>query len=162
MTVRVGEVEVGEMAPEFCLPNHEKVETCLKDFRGKWVVLYFYPKDNTPGCTKEACDFSDNLSEFEKLDAMVIGVSPDPVERHQKFIAKHNLRIMLLSDVDKEVLKMYSVWKQKKMYGRTYMGVERSTFIIDPEGKIARVWRKVRVKGHVAEVAKALAELTGS
>ena len=152
-------LEVGEPAPDFCLPNQDGNETCLKDFRGKWIVLYFYPRDNTPGCTQEACDFTNHLGDFERLNAVVLGVSPDTVESHRRFIAKHDLKITLLSDTSHEVLEKYGVWKQKKMYGKTYMGVERSTFIIDPEGNIAHVWRRVRVKGHVDQVAQKLQEL---
>ncbi len=146
-------------APEFCLPNQDETEICLRDLAGKWVVLYFYPKDNTPGCTTEACDFTNELEEFEDLDAVILGVSPDSPKKHRNFIEKKDLKITLLSDEDKEMLKAYGAWGLKKMYGKEYEGVIRSTFIIDPEGEIVAEWRKVRVKGHVEEVKNKLKEL---
>ena len=146
-------------APEFCLPNQDETEICLRDLAGKWVILYFYPKDNTPGCTTEACDFTNELEEFEDLDAVILGVSPDSPKKHRNFIEKKDLKITLLSDEDKEVLKAYGAWGLKKMYGKEYEGVIRSTFIIDPEGEIVAEWRKVRVKGHVEEVKNKLKEL---
>ena len=146
-------------APEFCLPNQDETEICLRDLSGKWVVLYFYPKDNTPGCTTEACDFTNELEEFEDLDAVILGVSPDSPKKHRNFIEKKGLKITLLSDEDKEVLKAYGAWGLKKMYGKEYEGVIRSTFIIDPNGEIVAEWRKVRVKGHVEEVKNKLKEL---
>lgn len=149
-------VEVGKAAPQFSLKNQDGIEISLKDLKGKWVVLYFYPKDNTPGCTVEACDFSAALPDFKELDAVVLGVSPDSVKSHQNFIQKQNITFTLLSDEEKEVAKAYDVWKLKKNYGKEYMGVERSTFLIDPEGKIAKIWRKVSVKGHADEVKAAL------
>ena len=152
-------LEVGTKAPEFCLPNQDENEVCLRDLKGKWIVLYFYPKDNTPGCTTEACDFTANLPAFEDLDAVVLGVSPDSPKRHRNFIEKKELGITLLSDEDKKVLEEYGVWQLKKMCGREYMGVVRTTYIIDPEGKIAEVWSNVRVKGHVDKVRERLAEL---
>lgn len=144
-------VKEGMKAPDFELPasNGEKVK--LSDFRGKNVVLYFYPKDMTPGCTTEACDFRDNYESFSELDTVILGVSPDPVERHEKFIEKHGLPFILLADEDHQVSEAYGVWKLKKNFGREYMGIERSTFIIDKEGNIAKEWRKVKVKGHVEE-----------
>ncbi len=152
-------VEAGQKAPEFCLPNSDEVEICLRDLKGKWVVLYFYPKDLTPGCTTEACEFSEALPDFEGMDAVILGVSPDPAEKHRKFIEKKDLKITLLSDEDKEVLKAYGAWGPKKLYGREYEGVIRSTFIIDPDGNVAAVWPKVRVKGHVEAVKQKLEEL---
>jgi peroxiredoxin Q/BCP len=149
-------VEVGKAAPQFSLKNQDGIEISLKDLKGKWVVLYFYPKDNTPGCTVEACDFSAALPDFKELDAVVLGVSPDSVKSHQNFIQKQNITFTLLSDEEKEVAKAYDVWKLKKNYGKEYMGVERSTFLIDPEGKIVKIWRKVSVKGHADEVKAAL------
>jgi len=154
-------LEIGQKAPDFCLPNQDSEEICLRDLRGSWVVLYFYPKDNTPGCTTEALDFSAHLSEFEALGATVLGVSPDSVKKHQNFIAKKELKVTLLSDEDKEVLEEYGVWQLKKNYGREYMGVVRTTYLIDPDGNIAYVWPKVRVKGHVEAVREKLAELRG-
>ena len=152
-------IEVGQKAPDFCLPNQDEVEICLKDLKGKWVVLYFYPKDNTPGCTTEAKDFTEHLKEFEELDAVVLGVSPQNCESHRKFIQKHDLKVTLLCDTDKEVLKAYGAWGKKKMYGKEYEGVIRTTVLIDPEGKIAYIWPKVRVKGHVEQVKEKLKEL---
>ncbi len=156
----MAELKAGDLAPEFCLPDADEKEVCLKDFRGKWVVLYFYPKDNTSGCTREAIDFTEHLEEIEKLGAVVLGVSPDSTKSHVKFREKHNLKVTLLSDPEHKVLEMYGVWQLKKMYGREYYGVVRSTFLIDPDGKIAHIWRKVKVKGHVDDVINRLKELT--
>ncbi len=151
-------VEVGQKAPPFCLPDEEGKEVCLEDFRGKWVVLYFYPKDNTPGCTKEAQAFSELLDKFEELGAVVLGVSPDSVESHRKFKEKKGLKVRLLSDESKDVLKSYGVWQKKKMYGREYDGVVRTTYLIDPEGNVAHLWKRVRVKGHAEAVLNKLRE----
>ncbi len=151
----------GDEAPNFCLPNQDGKEVCLNSFRGKWVVLYFYPKDNTKGCTQEALDFTSRLDEFESIGAVVLGVSPDSIRSHKRFAERHGLKVTLLSDESKEVLKSYGVWKLKKRYGREYYGVERSTFIIGPDGVIRKVWRNVRVKGHVDEVLSTLKELVG-
>jgi len=152
-------LEIGDKAPEFCLPNQDEVEICLRDLVGKWVVLYFYPKDNTPGCTTEACDFTEALPYFEDLSAVVLGVSPDSPKKHRNFIEKKDLKITLLSDEEKEVCEKYGVWQLKKNYGREYMGVVRSTFLINPEGIISAIWSKVRVKGHVEAVSKKIKEL---
>jgi len=152
---------LNQKAPEFCLPNQDETEICLRDLAGKWVVLYFYPKDNTPGCTTEACDFTDNLEEFEELDAVILGVSPDSPKKHRNFIEKKNLKITLLSDENKEVLKKYGAWGLKKMYGKEYEGVIRSTFIISPDGEIVAQWKNVKVKGHVEKVKEKLKELQG-
>ena len=152
-------IEIGHKAPEFCLPNQDNEEICLRDLRGTWVVLYFYPKDSTPGCTTEACDFTEALPDFTELGATILGVSPDSVKRHQNFIAKKDLKITLLSDEEKEVLQAYGVWQLKKNYGREYMGVVRSTYLIDPDGNVAAVWEKVRVKGHVEAVMAKLEAL---
>jgi len=154
-------LNVGDTVPDFCLPNQDEEEICLRDIRGKWIVLYFYPKDNTPGCTTEACDFTEALPDFEGLNAIILGVSPDSPKKHRNFIEKKGLRITLLSDEEKELCKLFGVWQLKKNYGREYMGVVRSTFIIDPDGKIAEKWEKVRVKGHVDEVKSRLKELQG-
>ena len=156
------ELSIGSEAPNFCLPNQDGEEVCLEDHRGKWVVLYFYPKDNTKGCTLEALDFTLNKAALEAMGATVLGVSPDSVESHEGFCMKHNLTITLLSDTEHEVLKKYGVWQLKKMYGREFHGVVRSTFLIDPEGRIAHEWRKVSVDGHVDAVKEKLAELKGS
>ncbi len=153
-------VEIGDEAINFCLPDKDEKQVCLEDFRGKWIVLYFYPKDNTSGCTREAKDFTTLLEEFEKNNAVIIGISPDPPKKHLSFIMKHELKVLLLSDTEHKVLEQYGAWQLKKMYGREYMGVVRSTFLIDPEGKIAYAWRKVRVKGHAEAVLKKLIELT--
>ena len=153
--------EIGEKAPDFCLPNQDNEEVCLRDLQGSWVVLYFYPKDNTPGCTTEALDFTAHLNEFQGLGATVLGVSPDSVRKHQNFIAKKELKVTLLSDEEKELCQAYGVWQLKKNYGREYMGVVRSTFLIDPDGIIRAKWEKVRVKGHVEEVLATLRELAG-
>jgi len=149
----------GNKAPEFSLPDENGKIVNLKDLRGKWVVLYFYPKDNTPGCTIEAQDFTAELQEFEKLSATVFGISRDSAESHRKFIEKKELKITLLSDADHKVMEDFGVWQLKKMYGKESMGIVRSTFLIDPDGKIAHVWPKVSVKGHVDEVKRVLADL---
>jgi peroxiredoxin Q/BCP len=146
-------------APEFCLPNQDETEICLRDLVGKWIILYFYPKDNTPGCTKEACDFSEALEEFEDLDAIILGVSPDSPKKHRNFIEKKNLKITLLSDENKEVIKKYGAWGIKKMYGKEYEGVIRSTFIINPQREIVAEFKNVRVKGHIDKVKEKLKEL---
>jgi len=153
-------LKIGEKAPKFCLPNQDEEEICLRDLQGSWIVLYFYPKDNTPGCTTEACEFTAALPDFSGLGAAILGVSPDSPKKHRNFIEKKELGITLLSDEEKEVCETYGVWQLKKNYGREYMGVVRSTFLIDPDGTIAAVWEKVRVKGHVAEVKEKLADLS--
>ncbi len=154
----------GEKAPEFCLKGIDKKgnekEFCLKDFIGgkKHLVLYFYPKDNTPGCTTEACDFRDNMNRLTRK-ATVVGVSPDSIKSHLKFQEKHGLNFTLLSDPNREVLKAFDAWGEKKMYGKVREGVIRSTFIIDPEGTIKKIWRNVKVKGHVEEVLETIKSL---
>ncbi|WP_100398048.1 thioredoxin-dependent thiol peroxidase [Bacillus sp. FJAT-44742] len=145
-------VKEGQQAPDFSLPASNGETVSLSEFKGKNVVLYFYPKDMTPGCTTQACDFRDFSEEFEKTDTVVIGISPDPMERHKKFIEKHGLSFLLLADEDKKAAEAYEVWKLKKNFGKEYMGIERSTFVIDKQGKIVKEWRKVRVKEHVEEV----------
>lgn len=151
--------EEGKRAPAFSLPASTGKNVSLKDLRGKkWIVLYFYPKDMTSGCTVEACDFRDRNAECKKMGAVVLGVSPDSLKTHAKFIEKHDLNFALLSDEDKKACQAYGVWKEKSMYGRKYMGVVRSTFLIDKEGRIARAWRKVKVNGHADEVIDALKE----
>ena len=152
-------LKVGDKAPEVTLPNQDEVEISLRDLEGKWVVLYFYPKDNTPGCTTEACEFTEALPTFDGLNAVVLGISPDSPKKHSNFIAKKDLLITLLADENKEVCEKYGVWQLKKNYGKEYMGVVRSTFLISPEGKIEALWEKVRVKGHVEAVKEKLAEL---
>ena len=152
-------LKVGSAAPKFCLPNQDETEICLRDIKGKWIVLYFYPKDNTPGCTTEACEFTAALPDFDRLDAVVLGVSPDSPKKHRNFIEKQNLLITLLADESTEMAQNYGVWQLKKNYGKEYMGIVRSTFIIDPSGNIAALWSNVRVKGHVDTVKEKLAEL---
>jgi|SRR5690625_431501 len=142
-------IEVGKHAPDFTLKNQDGEDIRLSNFRGKHVVLYFYPKDMTPGCTNQACDFRDQHEHFKQLDAVILGVSPDPIERHQKFIAKHDLPFHLLADEDHKVAKQYDVWQLKKTFGREYYGIVRSTFIIDKDGILQKEFRNVRVKGHV-------------
>ena len=159
MTEQILDLKVGVDAPTFCLPDKDNKEVCLNDFKGKFVVLYFYPKDNTPGCTTEAIGFTGILPELQKLDTVVIGVSPDSPESHSKFIEKKNLKVTLLSDVDKKVIKEYGKWAKKKFRGKEYMGVVRSTFLIDPDGKIAHIWPKVSVNGHPEDVKNVLTQL---
>ena len=149
-------LEVGKKAPDFSLLNQDEKKISLKDFIGQKVVLYFYPKDDTSGCTKEACSFSDDLPKFSKIDAVILGVSPDSVKSHKKFSEKYKLKFDLLADEKKEVVEKYGVWKEKSMYGRKYMGVERTTFIIDENGKIKKLFNKVKVDGHNKEVLEAL------
>jgi len=139
-------LKIGDIAPQFCNANQDEVEICLRDLKGKWIVLYFYPKDNTSGCTTEACDFTAQEPQFDDLDAIILGVSPDSPKKHRNFIEKQNLGITLLSDEEKVTCTAYGVWQEKQMYGRKYMGVVRSTFIIDPQGKIAAIWENVKVR----------------
>jgi peroxiredoxin Q/BCP len=148
----MAERTVGAKAPDFTLPTGEGKKISLKDLRGKTVILYFYPKDDTPGCTKEACSFRDNFSAITRKGAVVLGVSTDSPESHGKFAGKYSLPFTLLSDEKKEVVRKYGVWKQKNMYGRKYMGTERTTFIIDGEGIITHVFPKVKVEGHTDEI----------
>ena len=149
-------LQEGNKAPYFKLKDQNEKEISLSDYKGKNVILYFYPKDNTSGCTAEACSFRDDFPKFKKVETVILGVSPDSVESHKKFAKKYNLNFSLLADEDKEVIKKYDVWKEKSMYGRKYMGVERSTFIIDSDGKIKKIFRKVKVQGHNEEVMEAL------
>lgn len=158
--VNVMTVEIGEKVPSRQLKSNSGKEVSLNDYRGKYVVLYFYPKDMTPGCTTEACDFRDNHESFNNLDAVILGVSPDPVDRHEKFINKHDLPFELLADEDHQLAEDFGVWKLKKNFGKEYMGIERSTFVIDKEGKLMKEWRKVRVKGHVEEALNYLKEVS--
>lgn len=151
----------GLHAPQFSLPNENGELVSLEDFKGeKYVVLYFYPKDSTPGCTTQACDFRDASEDFSSLNAVILGVSPDSAASHTKFIEKHGLPFTLLVDEDHQVAEQYGVWKLKKNFGREYMGIERSTFLIDPTGTVVKEWRKVRVKGHIDEVLSTIEQLT--
>lgn len=149
-------LKVGDKAPDFSLPDQNGTVRSLKDFKGKKLVLYFYPKDNTSGCTKEACDFQNNLGVLKKKGVDVVGVSADSVQSHEKFAGKFNLQFPLLSDESKEMIKAYKVWKKKKLYGKEYMGIERTTYLIDGSGKITHIFPKVKVNGHVDEVSRAL------
>ena len=150
------ELAVGDKAPDFSLPDETGQTVSLKKFRGRQVVLYFYPKDDTPGCTKEACGFRDSMTPILKTGSAVVGVSLDGGESHRRFIAKHQLPFTLLSDEDAQVAKAYGVYKEKSMYGRKFWGIERSTFVIDGTGTMKAVFRKVKVDGHVDEVLAAL------
>lgn len=152
-------IEIGKPAPDFSLKNQADQDVRLSDFDGQWVVLYFYPRDNTPGCTVEACEFTEGVEEFAALDAVVLGCSPDTTRKHRNFIDKFDLKISLLSDPDHEVMEEYQAWGEKKMYGRTFMGVKRSTVIIDPSGNVAHHWRNVRAKGHAQKVRDKLETL---
>jgi len=143
----------------FCLSNQDNIKICLRDFRGKWVIVYFYPKDNTPGCTTEAKEFSELLEEFEKENAVIIGISPDSPKRHCNFIQKHNLKIILLSDEEKKAIKEFGAWGKKKAYGKEYESVIRSTFIINPDGDIVKEYKKVKAKGHTKKVLEDLKEI---
>lgn len=156
MTQHIVNLKIGNVAPRFTLPDKDNKQVSLEDFKGKYVILYFYPKDNTPACTTEAIGFTGILPALQKLDAVVIGISPDSPESHAKFIEKKNLKVILLSDVDNHVIKEYGKWGKKKFRGKEYMGVIRSTFLINPEGKIAHIWPKVSVKGHPEEVESVL------
>jgi peroxiredoxin Q/BCP len=150
-------IDVGVPAPDFTLQDDEGSKVRLRDLRGKNVVLYFYPKDDTPGCTVEACEFRDAFPRFEAIDTMVFGISPDDVKSHQKFKQKFDLNFPLLADTEHEIAEKYGVWKEKNMYGRKYMGVERTTFVIDKQGRISHIFRKVKPEGHADEVGEAVA-----
>ncbi len=149
-------VQEGDLAPDFTLPADDGSTVTLSALRGSRVILYFYPKNDTSGCTAQACEFRDTLPRIEEAGAVVLGVSPDPVRSHEKFKAKYDLNFPLLADEDHEVSEAYGVWKEKSMYGRTYFGIERSTFLIDAEGRIEKAWRKVKAKGNAELVASAL------
>jgi len=152
--------ENGEKAKPFCLRDSGGAEKCLGDFAGMWVILYFYPRDNTSGCTLEAIEFSALEEDFRNLNAVVIGISPDTCESHANFIGKHNLTVMLLSDPERKVLESYGAWRMKKMYGKEGMGVVRSTVLISPEGYVSRTWDNVRAAGHAAKVLEELKSRT--
>ena len=154
-------MKVGQSAPKFTALDRNGKDVSPEDFKGQWVTVYFYPKDNTPGCTTEAIEFSNKLSEFQALNTQVIGISPDSITSHAKFIAKHNLEIILLSDPEHQIAEQYKVWQLKKFMGKEYMGIVRSTFLIDPTGNIAQLWSNVRVKNHVENVLTILKQLQG-
>ena len=158
----VEKLKIGDKAPEFCLIDKDKKKVCLGDFKGKYVILYFYPKDNSPSCTTEAIGFTGILPKLQKFDAVVIGISPDSPESHTKFAEKKDLKVTLLSDEEKKVLKDFGAWGKKKFRGKEYIGVIRSTFLIDPKGNIAHIWPKVSVKGHPEEVKKVLEEISAT
>lgn len=149
----------GDVAPAFSLPDADGTIFNASDYKGKYLVVYFYPKDDTTGCTKQAQTFSEMSGEFEKVDAKVIGISPDTVKSHGKFRDKHSLSVTLLADPEKSAIEAYGVWAEKKMYGKAYMGVERSTFLIGPDGKILHVWRNVKVPGHIEDVLETIQRL---
>ena len=149
-------LNVGDTAPHFKLPTDEGTELSLSDLRGKTVVLYFYPRDNTPGCTREACAFRDGLAQIKRKEAVVLGVSADSIASHQKFKKDQRLNFPLLSDAEKKMAQAYGVWKEKSLYGRKFMGLERTTFVINPSGKIAKIFPKVKVDGHFEEVLSSL------
>ena len=152
-------IQIDEQAPAFCLPNQDDVEICLRDLKGKWVVLYFYPRDNTPGCSTEACEFTEAAPDFSDLDAVILGVSADTTKKHRSFIEKKELGITLLSDEDTSMMQEYGVWQLKKNYGKEYMGIVRTTLIINPDGVVKGLFEKVRVKEHVAKVKVELERL---
>ena len=150
------ELKIGDAAPSFSLPANGGRTVSLADYAKRKLVIYFYPKDNTPGCTSEAIDFTAAIKDFDKANTDIVGVSADSVKKHDNFIEKHNLGITLLSDEQQDMLNAYGVWVEKNMYGRTYMGIERCTYLIGPDGVIRQVWRKVKVKGHVDSVLEAV------
>ena len=155
----MADLQEGSPAPDFTMPTDGGGKISLKDLKGKKAVLYFYPKDDTPGCTTESCGFRDAFPEFDKLGVTIIGVSKDSPESHDKFKKKYQLNFPLASDTDGKVCEAFGVWQEKSMMGKKYMGIDRSTFLIDENGKIARIWRKVKVNGHVDEVKEALSDL---
>lgn len=151
----MSDLQIGDIAPTFSATRDGGDTVSLSDYAGKQVVLYFYPKDDTPGCTKEAIGFTEMASEFAQADTIILGVSKDTVKKHDKFVAKYDLGIALISDEDGAICENYGTWVEKSMYGKTYMGIERATFLIGPDGKIAQIWRKVKVAGHVEAVLAA-------
>ena len=155
----MSDLTVGDAAPDFDLPRDGGGRISLSSLKGKPVVVYFYPKDDTTACTKEAISFTGLLPDFEKAGVAIIGISPDPVPKHDKFVKKHSLSVTLASDEDNAVANLYGVWKEKSMYGRTYMGIERSTFLIGPDGRIAKIWPKVKVDGHAEDVLQSVANI---
>lgn len=149
-------MNIGQSAPEFTALDRDGTSFGLQDFQGRWLVLYFYPKDLTPGCTTEAIEFTDKLAQFQALNTQVVGISPDSIASHGKFITKHQLKIILLSDPEPQIAEDYGVWQLKKFMGKEYMGIIRSTFLIDPDGKLVQIWSNVRVKNHVDTVFEAV------
>jgi peroxiredoxin Q/BCP len=157
--IMTADIEVGASAPEFSLVDHKGEIVRSEDLHGRWVVLYFYPEDDTPGCTTEACEFTESVEAFTELDATVLGCSPDSPESHRRFIERHNLGIRLLSDPEHRVMERYGAWGEKNLYGKVSVGVIRSTVIIDPEGAVAHRWKRASAKGHAVKVRDALARL---
>ena len=149
-------LSIGDKAPDFSMPSNGSGSVSLADFAGRYLVLYFYPKDDTPGCTKEAIGFTESKAEFDALNTAILGVSKDAPAKHDKFIAKHDLKVALGSDESGEMIESYGVWVEKNMYGKKYMGIERATYLISPDGTILEIWRKVRVKDHVSAVLTAV------
>ena len=154
-------LSIGDKAPNFSMPSDNNGTVSLSDYKGKLLVLYFYQKDDTPGCTKEAIGFSEMKADFDKFGANILGISKDTAAKHDKFIAKHNLTVRLGSDEDGKMIEDYGVWVEKNMYGKKYMGIERATYLIGPDGKILEIWRKVRVKEHVSTVLTAVKNHAG-
>lgn len=151
-------MDINDKAPDFSLLDQNGNKVSLKDFKGKTVVLYFYPKADTPGCTIQACEFRDNFKKFDKVDAVILGVSPDKPEDQKKFADKFDVPFRLLADTEKKVAQAYDVWKEKNMYGKKVMGIERSTFVIGPDGKLKKIQRKVKAEGHAAQILEGLKE----
>lgn len=151
-------IEIGNKAPNFKLASSNGETISLNSFKDKNILIYFYPKDSTPGCTKQAIGFTEHADEFEKRNTIVLGISPDSLASHEKFIKKHSLNVILLADEEKQAIESYGVWKEKKMYGRTFMGVERSTFLVDRTGTVKAIWRKVKVAKHIQEILEELDE----
>ncbi|WP_036696724.1 thioredoxin-dependent thiol peroxidase [Paenibacillus taiwanensis] len=151
-------LQIGQLVPDFTLPGSSDQNVSLSNYRGRKVVLYFYPKNNTPACTQESCDFRDFHGDFEKWNTTVIGISPDPLKSHAKFAGKYELPFLLLSDEEHQVAEQFGVWQLKKLYGKEYFGIVRSTFLIDEEGKLKQAWRNVKVKGHIEAVLEAVQE----
>ena len=149
-------LQINDKAPDFSMPTDEGNTITLSDLKGQSFILYFYPKDNTPGCTKQACAFSEHLSEFEELNIHVIGVSKDSLKKHENFRKKHGLKITLASDENNDICEQYGVWKEKSMYGKKFMGIERTTFLIDEHGVIKHIWPKVKVAGHIEDILEKL------
>ena len=154
------ELKVNQKAPDFTLPDQEEQTHKLSDYKGQWILLYFYPKDDTPGCTKEACSMRDNLPKFGKTKAKIFGISVDSVASHKKFADKYKLNFTLLADENKKVVEKFGVWQEKSMYGRKYFGTVRDSFLINPEGKIVKIYRKVKPEQHAAEVLADIKELS--
>ena len=153
-------MKIGDFAPDFAAIDRQSKSISLQDFKSQWLVLYFYPKDNTPGCTTQAIEFTEKLPQFQALNTQIVGISPDSIASHGKFITKHNLEIILLSDPEHQIAETYGVWQLKKFMGKEYLGIVRSTFLLDPSGKITQIWSNVRVKNHVDAVLDTVKQLT--